>query len=113
MEHKNLNTEETANSDLGAVSSRWCFRIHKSQLPKKLKLNFDKDGWLHGYLIFNERDYTAAFMNDKFQFECSRPVVITQTHLLIRYSAVVYTGYDKYRKKIGEFCELTFFFNDC
>jgi hypothetical protein len=100
-------------SNIGAVSSCWCLRIHKSQIPKKLKLNFNKDGWLHGYLIFSEKDYKAVFMNDTVQFECSRPFVITQTHLLIKYSAVVYTGYDKFQKQVGEICELTFFFNGC
>ena len=104
---------QTPQSNIGAVSSRWCLRIHKSQLPKKIKVDADKDGFVHGYLIFTERDYKAAFMNDKLVFECSRPIPIVQTHLLIRYSTVVYTGYDKHQKQIGEVCELTFFFNGC
>jgi hypothetical protein len=28
MQHENLNTEETANSDLGAVSGSYCVRKH-------------------------------------------------------------------------------------
>lgn len=95
-----------------AVSQRWPLRIHKSQLPKKITTDADREGFIYGYLIFNERDYKAAFMNDTLVFECSRPVILVQTHLLVRYSTVVYTGYDKYQKQVGEVCELTFFFNN-
>lgn len=95
------------------VSSRCPIRIHYSLLPKQIK-NFevDENGFLHGFFVFNERDYKASFMNEnELLFECSRPVIVCQTHLLIRYNAVVYTGYNKIGKQIGEICELTAFFN--
>jgi len=100
------------NKTTKTTKPTWCLRIHKTQLPKKINTNnADKEGFIHGYLIFTGNDYKAAFMNDKLVFECSRPVIITQTHLIIRYMTVVYTGYDKYQKQVGEICELTFFFN--
>lgn len=110
---QNLNNANSQQLNIAGVSTRWCLRIHKSQLPKKINADSDKNGFIHGYLIFNERDYKALFMNDKPVFECSRPVIIVQTHLIIRYSTVVYTGYDKHQKQVGEVCELTFFFNGC
>ena len=114
MSNEKLSNEaETPALNKGAVSTRWCLRIHKSQLPKKINADTDENGFIHGYLIFTERDYKAVFMNNTLVFECSRPIPIVQTHLLIRYSTVVYTGYDKYQKQIGEVCELTFFFNGC
>ena len=90
----------------------WPFKIHCSQLPVNMNLKPDKDGFLHGYLVFSDRDHTAAFMDDVVLFECSRPVVIAQTHILIKYSAVVFTGYDKKHNRIGQLCELTFIFNN-
>ena len=97
------------------VSRRYPTRVHYSLLPKKLKkFDVDENGFLNGFFVFNERDYKAAFMNEKeVLFECSRPVIISHNHLMIRYNTVVYTGYDKYGKQIGELCELVMFFNGC
>ena len=84
-------------------------RIHKSMLPRSIKAKYDKEGFIHGYLVFTEKDVTAVFMNDKVIFECSRPFVLGQTHLTIRYSCVVFTGLDSRGNKTGQLRELTFF----
>lgn len=97
------------------VSSRCPMRVHYSLLPKKIKnFDVDEDGFLHGFFVFNERDYNAAFMNEnEVLFECSRPIIVSHTHLMIRYNTVVYTGYGKSGKQVGELCELVMFFNGC
>jgi hypothetical protein len=48
MEHKNLNTEETANSDLGAVITRYSFqeieKILNSQIDYMIQCVNDSQG---------------------------------------------------------------------
>ena len=84
-------------------------RVHKSQLPKNLNIETDKDGFVHGYLALSEGSPTAQFMCcEKVLFECARPFVLASTHLLISYYAFVYTNKSKGE---GQACELTIFFN--
>lgn len=85
-------------------------KIHVSQLPKKVRTKGDKYGFIYGYLCFAEHSHTAYFMSDNGNIEMSRPVILAHTHLLVRYAATVYTGHEKSGAKVGQFCELTFFF---
>lgn len=87
-------------------------RLHKSQLPVRNISGADKDGFLHGYFLFSETDKTAVFMGENgIIFKCSRPFITAQTHLLARYSVVIYTGYDKSGNLVGKLCDLTIFYN--
>jgi hypothetical protein len=68
MEHENLNTEETANSDLGAVSTRFiydCGLKYAYELAKKenAKLNVDT-------AMMIAKDYTKHVVDYLSQNEC-------------------------------------------
>lgn len=63
MEHKNLNTEETANSDLGAVSGSLYVTCAKC---KKLEDTFD-DGEIpneYGWVYHRKKWYCISCYND-------------------------------------------------
>lgn len=80
------------------------FRIYCEQLPKHLRI---KAKYIDGYLVFGEACKTALFMFENIvYFECTRPILITQTKSILKYLTVILDGNNK-----GKLQELTLHIN--
>lgn len=88
-------------------------KIHKTQLPKIISkdIYFNKDGFIEGFVQVNEKDTEAVFMNNKPLFELTRPVILAQTHLMIRFYSVIFTGIDSKGNKTGISTTITAMYN--
>jgi len=86
-------------------------KIHKSELPKKLKLDYDSEGFIHGDMIFLKTDNEFVFQEgNKIHLQGTKPIITVSTHIMMRFISGLYVGIDKHGKYILELCEFTMLF---
>lgn len=85
----------------------YSLKINKDCLPKSLKLETDKDGFIYGNLFVGKTGINVDFMNEtETLLSCNTFRLIESTHLLMRFYALVKIKTFEY-----EPCVLTFWFN--
>lgn len=94
---------------------KYPLRIHTDSLPGKLRKQLigyaDKDGYIHGYFAYSDRDHMATFFSDRPLFTCARPTTVVETHLIRRMYAAVSVGHHASGRPVLEVAEIIAHYN--
>ena len=82
-------------------------KIAKEQLPRSLQTSLKKSGhegdYIEGYFMLTKEQPNGFFMGENGSiFECTRPFIVTATHLLMVMNFGIKVG-----DRLFEFVELT------